>query len=140
MSIEQQFFNEYRLMYRPFINQINLVLEQYGLYSSQWGLLRILLEQGPQSYGDIAHLLYIEKPSVTKLVQKLIEMELVIIGVGKDKREKIVHLTEQGENTIAMIQNELKPILKKVLAGVSIGEIETAMHVLEKIRLNIKNG
>ena len=140
MPMEQQFFNEYRLMYRPFINQINVELEKHGLFSSQWGLLRMLMDQGPQSYGEIATLLYIEKPSVTKLVQKLIELELVNIQPGKDKREKIVHLTTHGEYIIEDIQRNLKPILERALAGVSGEHTEIAKQVLAQIRVNLTNG
>ena len=140
MTKEQQFFNEYRLMYRPFINQINLELEKHGLFSSQWGLLRMLSEQGPKTYGEIATLLYIEKPSVTKLVQKLIELELVSIQSGKDKREKIVHLTAHGVQKIDHIQQNLKPMLQKALHGVSDEQTEIAQQVLEQIRKNLMNG
>jgi MarR family transcriptional regulator, transcriptional regulator for hemolysin len=136
----QQFFNEYRLIYRPFTNQINMQLEKHGLFSSQWGLLRMLEDKGSQTFVDIANLLYIEKPSVTKLVQKLIDLELVEIRPGKDKREKVVHLTTHGERVIEQIHEELKPILEGVLAGVSAEDIEIAKKVLAKIRVNLKNG
>jgi MarR family transcriptional regulator, transcriptional regulator for hemolysin len=136
----QQFFNEYRLIYRPFTNQINMHLEKHGLFSSQWGLLRMLEDKGPQTFVDIANLLYIEKPSVTKLVQKLNDLELVEIKPGKDKREKMVHLTAHGKEVIAQIHQELQPILEGVLAGVSMGDIEIAKRVLAKIRVNLING
>ena len=140
MNKEQDFFNEYRLMYRPFINQINVQLEQYGLYSSQWGLLRLLTEKGPLTFGDIALAMYIEKPSVTKLVQKLVELQLVEIKPGKDKREKIVHLTTVGVEKIDEIQLSLQPLLQKALNGVTNKEMANAEKVLAQIRINITNG
>ncbi|MFJ7736254.1 MarR family winged helix-turn-helix transcriptional regulator [Lysinibacillus sp. NPDC097287] len=138
MTIEQDFFNEYRLMYRPFTNQINLQLEKYQLYSSQWGLLRLLTDKGPHSLVEIANYMYIEKPSVTRLVQKLVELGYVETVVGKDKREKLVQLTGRGENIVQEIQAHLKPFLEESLAGVSEKDIEIATQVLAKIRANIK--
>ena len=138
MTIEQDFFNEYRLMYRPFTNQINLQLENYQLYSSQWGLLRLLTDRGPHSLVEIANFMYIEKPSVTRLVQKLVELGYVETVVGKDKREKLVQLTEHGENIVEEIQANLKPYLEDSLADVSEKDIEIATQVLAKIRVNIK--
>ncbi|MFJ7951666.1 MarR family winged helix-turn-helix transcriptional regulator [Lysinibacillus sp. NPDC096418] len=138
MTIEQDFFNEYRLMYRPFTNQINLQLEKYQLYSSQWGLLRLLMDKGPHSLVGIANYMYIEKPSVTRLVQKLIELGYVETVAGKDKREKLVQLTEHGENIVHEIQAYLKPFLEDSLAGVSEQDIEIATQVIAKIRANIK--
>ena len=138
MTIEQEFFNEYRLMYRPFTNQINLQLEKYQLFSSQWGVLRLLTDRGPHSLVEIANYMYIEKPSVTRLVQKLVELDYVETVAGKDKREKIVQLTENGVEIVQEIQAYLKPFLEESLAGVSKQDIEIATQVLAKIRANIK--
>ena len=125
-------------MYRPFTNQINLQLEKYQLFSSQWGLLRLLMDKGPHSLVEIANFMYIEKPSVTRLVQKLVELGYVETVVGKDKREKLVQLTEHGENIVEEIQANLKPYLEDSLADVSEKDIEIATQVLAKIRVNIK--
>lgn len=127
-------------MYRPFINLINVHLEQYGLFSSQWGLLRLLAEKGPLTFGDIAIAMYIEKPSVTKLVQKLEELQFVEIKPGKDKREKIAHLTNNGIEKINEIQFTLKPMLQQALNGVTNEELYIAESVLAKIRKNITSG
>lgn len=140
MTVEQDFFAEYRLMYRPFINQINVKLEQHGLFSSQWGLLRLLIDRGPLTFGEIAHALFIEKPSATKLIQKLMELDFIEIHAGKDKREKVVHLTTQGEKLVGEIHNELNPILEQSLTGVSVEDMEIAKQVLAQIRKNIIGG
>ena len=127
-------------MYRPFINELNIGLEPYDLYSSQWGMLRIIAEEGPISFGDLASRLYIEKPSVTRQVQKLIELQLVEINSGKDKREKMVTLSAHGKEIVDEIQQKLKPSLEAALSGVSAEEVDIAKRVLAQIRLNIKNG
>ena len=127
-------------MYRPFINELNIKLGQYNLYSSQWGMLRMIADEGPISFGEIASLLYIEKPSVTRQVQKLVDLQLVEIKSGKDKREKIVHLSANGHQIVEEIQQNLKPSLEAALSGVSSEEIEIAKRVLAQIRLNLKNG
>ncbi|MCS1382144.1 MULTISPECIES: MarR family winged helix-turn-helix transcriptional regulator [Lysinibacillus] len=137
MTIEQQFFNEYRLMYRPFTNQLNMQLEHFQLYSSQWAVLRFLIDKGPHSLVEIASFMSIEKPSVTRLVQKLVELGYVETVAGKDKREKVVQLTPFGENIVQEVQEHLKPFLEKALAGVPKQDIETATRVLATICMNI---
>ncbi|AVK97225.1 MarR family transcriptional regulator [Lysinibacillus sphaericus] len=137
MTIEQQFFNEYRLMYRPFTNQLNMQLEHFQLYSSQWAVLRFLIDKGPHSLVEIASFMSIEKPSVTRLVQKLVELGYVETVAGKDKREKVVQLTPFGENIVQEVQEHLKPFLEKALAGVAKQDIETATRVLATICMNI---
>lgn len=137
MTIEQNFFNQYRLMYRPFINQVNVQLEKYQLYSSQWAVLRLLNDKGRHSFVEIANYMSIEKPSVTRFVHKLIELGYVETVAGRDKREKLVQLTAYGEELVLEIKAHLKPLFEQALEGVSKQEIEIATQVLEKICANI---
>jgi len=137
LTIEQQFFNEFRLMYRPFTNQLNRQLEPYQLYSSQWAVLRFLIDKGPHSLVEIANFMSIEKPSVTRLVQKLVDLRYVETVAGKDKRAKVVQLTSYGEKIVDEIQEHIKPLLEKALAGVSKQDIEIASRVLANISKNI---
>lgn len=137
MTIEQEFFNQYRLMYRPFINLVNVQLEKYQLFSSQWALLRLLMDKGPHTFVDIANFMFIEKPSVTRLVQKLVELGYVETVAGRDKREKLVQLTANGEEIVQEIKSQLKPFFEQSLAGVSERDIEIATKVLANICANI---
>jgi len=137
LTIEQEFFNQYRLMYRPFINLVNVQLGKYQLYSSQWALLRLLKDKGPHSFVDIANFMFIEKPSVTRLVQKLVELGYVETVAGRDKREKLVQLTANGEEIVQEIQAHLKPTMEQALAGVSERDIEIATQVIANICANI---
>ncbi|UPW84889.1 MarR family winged helix-turn-helix transcriptional regulator [Lysinibacillus sp. Ag94] len=137
LTIEQEFFNQYRLMYRPFINLVNEQLGKYQLYSSQWALLRLLKDKGPHTFVDIANFMYIEKPSVTRLVQKLVDLGYVETVAGRDKREKLVQLTVNGELIVQEIQAHLKPTMEQALAGVSERDIEIATQVLANICANI---
>lgn len=137
MTIEQNFFNQYRLMYRPFINQVNVQLEKYQLYSSQWAVLRLLNDKGRHSFVEIANYMSIEKPSVTRFVHKLVDLGYVETVAGRDKREKLVQLTAYGEELVLEIKANLKPLFEQALAGVSKQEIEIATQVLAKICANI---
>ena len=124
-------------MYRPFINLVNEQLGKYQLYSSQWALLRLLMDKGPHTFVDIANFMFIEKPSVTRLVQKLVELGYVETVAGRDKREKLVQLTVNGEVIVQEIQAHLKPTMEQALAGVSERDIEIATQVLANICANI---
>lgn len=137
MTVEQEFFNQYRLMYRPFINQLNVQLEPYQLYSSQWAVLRFLNDKGPHSFVDIANFMSIEKPSVTKLVHKLVDLGYVETVAGKDKREKLVHLSKYGEELVQEIKSQLRPFFEQALAGVPQQDIEIATQVVARICMNI---
>lgn len=88
MQPHQAFFHEYRMMYRPFINKLNVYLASHQLYSSQWAILRLLISEKSLTLVEISNSLNVEKPTTTRMIQKLIELGYVTTVPGKDKREK----------------------------------------------------
>jgi len=95
------------------------------------------MDKGPHTFVDIANFMFIEKPSVTRLVQKLVELGYVETVAGRDKREKLVQLTANGEEVVKEIKAQLKPFFEQALAGVSEKDIEIATNVLANICANI---
>ncbi|MNH48000.1 hypothetical protein D3C79_1115310 [compost metagenome] len=56
---------------------------------------------------------------------------------GKDKREKLVHLSKYGEELVQEIKSQLRPFFEQALAGVPQQDIEIATQVVERICMNI---
>ena len=68
------------------------------VFLTLYGRLLIILENnGPSSLVDISSYHNIEKPSITRRVQRLEERRLIDVLPGKDRREKMIKLTESGE-------------------------------------------
>lgn len=133
----QEFFHNYRMMYRPYVNKMNSVLMKYQLYTSQWGILRLLAVKGPHNFVDIANAIYVEKPSVTRLISKLIELGFVETKPGTDKREKYAHLTVKGEEMFHVISEDIHQTWLNTTDGISEEELKIASEVLEKVRRNL---
>ncbi|SDH97831.1 DNA-binding transcriptional regulator, MarR family [Alteribacillus persepolensis] len=137
MKPHQQFFYQYRKMYRPFIKKLNIYLSRHNLYSSQWAILHLLLNEGPHTIGDIAEYQNVEKPTVTRMIQRLKELDYIETTPGKDKREKKIQLTKAGESVCEDVLLTIEEFQKEALQGISEDEQLIASRILMKVRENL---
>ncbi|KOO47260.1 MarR family winged helix-turn-helix transcriptional regulator [Viridibacillus arvi] len=137
MQPHQAFFHEYRMMYRPFINKLNVYLASHQLYSSQWAILRLLISEKSLTLVEISNSLNVEKPTTTRMIQKLIELDYVTTVPGKDKREKKVQLTSFGHDVCKDVQVTIEQFQLDALEGISVEEQIIVSKVLETVRNNL---
>lgn len=137
MQFSQKFFAEYIQLYRPILNRLNTLLAPYQLFHSQWGILKLLKLEGEMTLAEIAMHRQVEKPSVTKIVQRLLEMELVSIRPGLDRREKWIVLTENGQITVKTIMSDLEVLYGELLEGAPPEDIEAGIRMLELANKNL---
>lgn len=87
--------------------------------------------------AEIAERQQVEKPSVTKILQRLLEMEYVESTPGQDKREKWIRLTNSGEAVCRDVTEQLATLYEELLKGSSIEELEKTISVLARIHQNL---
>ena len=76
--------------YKPLLDRLEITYPQYLVLSTLW-------EGGPQSVGGIADRLALESSTVTPLVKRLEQAELVIRQRNPDdERQVVVSLTAKG--------------------------------------------
>lgn len=134
----QPFFTTLKLISRPYSSKMQDLLLPLGLTEVQWGLIRILYEEGPSTFTDIATYWRVEKPSVTPIAQKLVEQELIYIGIGQDKRQKVMHLTSNGVEKYKETKQIVDTLQKNLLIGITEQERQITEQVLEKLLVNLK--
>src|SRR5690606_5851570 len=76
--------------------ELNAVLKEHDLFASQWTVLYCIYEHGNMSLTEIWKYLNVEAPTVTRTVNRLAELGWLTIEEGKDRRERIVKLSEQA--------------------------------------------
>lgn len=76
--------------------QINEVLIPLGLYSAQWAVIFVLKTKGTLTQKDLCDYLSVEAPPMTRTIQRLVKQGYVQQVQGKDKRERLVQLTEEA--------------------------------------------
>lgn len=81
---------------RYLTNQFNETLKQHGLYSSQWAVIYVLKKKGSMTQRELCQYLSIGAPPLTRTIQRLVKQGFVRQIQGKDKREKVIQLTEEA--------------------------------------------
>ncbi|MFL6516656.1 MAG: MarR family winged helix-turn-helix transcriptional regulator, partial [Bacillus sp. (in: firmicutes)] len=85
------------MLYRPFENNLNMHLAEHNLHRAQWSIIHYLSNKGPATLVELSRYLYVEKPTVTRTMNRLEELGYVEQLPSKDKREKRTQLTELGQ-------------------------------------------
>ncbi len=132
------FFSKLRLIQRPYTNQLNEVTQEFQLSSVQWALLKYISEHGEATFSDVAIYWQVEKPSITPIAQRLIDLGLLYVAAGKDKRQKFMHLTEKGQSKYVEMKLEVDQFQDELIEDIPIEELLIAESLLDKIHRNLK--
>ncbi|MDR4888090.1 MarR family transcriptional regulator [Fredinandcohnia sp. QZ13] len=124
-------------MYRPFESQLNVELSKHQLYRAQWSILYYIVNFGSPTLVEISNYLGVEKPTVTRTINRLEELGYVEHIPGKDKREKRMQLTVLGKKVYQDVRKTVDEFEKEIIKGVSEKELLEAVHVMKAIRNNL---
>ena len=124
-------------MYRPYLNQLNAQLAPFNLTSSQWAILHFVLHNGEQTISDISTYQNVERPTITKMVQRLIELDYVEAQSGTDKRTKFIRLSENGETVCEQVLEKLSTYQSYLVEEIPEDDQLLVADVLRKISAKI---
>jgi MarR family transcriptional regulator, transcriptional regulator for hemolysin len=125
------------ILYRPFENNLNLLLSKHHLQRAQWTILYYLSNFGSATLVELSNYQGVEKPTVTRTMYRLEEMGYVEQMPSKDKREKRMQLTELGRNVYKDVRVPIDQFEQDILKGISEEEQLEAIRIMSKIRNNI---
>jgi DNA-binding MarR family transcriptional regulator len=135
----QGIFQRYLLLYRPLISRLNELLSEYDLSYSLWQVIFFVKNNGPSTLVEISVHFNVEKPTITRTVQRLEEKQLINVKQGKDRREKIISLSEFGEDLYQNCRQKITKLEYEAMQGISKDKQSTVFEILPKIRENIIN-
>lgn len=133
MKMNKLVFHELNQKARLSIKVLNEALKEYELYSAQWSILYTLKRFGIMTQTEIWQYLHVEAPTVTRTLVKLEQRKLIIREEGKDKRERIVQLTEEAQILIPIIEERIDQVEKQLLLSLSLDEVDQLTQLLKKI-------
>ncbi|WP_010677956.1 MarR family winged helix-turn-helix transcriptional regulator [Bacillus timonensis] len=131
------FFQQLTQLYRPFESKLNVELGKHQLYRAQWSILYYIVNIGSPTLVDISNYLGVEKPTVTRTINRLEELGYVKHVPGKDRREKRMQLTSLGQQVYKEVRETVDEFEKEIIKGVSEQELLEAIHVMKAIRNNL---
>ena len=121
---------------RNFTKKLNEKIAPLGLYSSQWGIILYLHEKDQCTQIELCQYLGVEAPTITRTLTRMEEMGLVIRNEGRDKRERIIKLTEKAHEMFPKWHEEAKNIEIEAINNIN-KELEIFNSVLEKMMNNL---
>jgi len=89
-----ELFHTLHQLSRHLTNTLNEALKPLGLYGSQWSVIFVLQSKGSLTQKELCDYLFVEAPPMTRTIQRLVKQGYVRQVPGKDKREKLVQLTD----------------------------------------------
>lgn len=138
MDRNQYLFQNQIHFSRKFSAIINEKLSAHGLYSGQWSIIYLLKQQQPISQARICEHLNVEAPTMTRTIKRLEMNGWVERVAGKDKREKLIKITQSALEKYPIWQREVRLIEEKILADITREEQESLDKTIQKMLENIQ--
>ena len=122
--------------------EFNNLLRTLGITASQCAVLDYLFSSRKEEVNqrDIEKALSLKNPTVTGLLKRLDEKGFIlIVPSNRDKRCKIVYLTEKAYDIQRRMEADRKKIDKKLTIGMTNKEKEALQKMLGKVLYNISD-
>lgn len=113
--------------------------EGIDITTEQWSVLACLWQKDKVTQQTLCKLTAKDKPSMTRLIDKLEKRNLVTrVSDHNDRRINLIHLTDTGIELQAKATDLVQKIATKTLSNITEEELNTSKTVLKKIMANLK--
>ncbi|APC49295.1 MarR family transcriptional regulator [Virgibacillus halodenitrificans] len=119
--------------YRHLNKEMNYRLQEHNLYSSQWSVIFCLNRFGPMTQTEIWKYLHTEAPTITRTVSRMEKNGWLIRKPGKDKRERVIELTEKARTEYSALRQTMDQFDHDMLALLSEQEKKQLYFLLKKM-------
>ena len=110
------------------------ILPIKDITSSQIVILMLLHEEGHMTVGKIANHMSVSGPTVTGLVDRLVNNNYIARKRNpKDRRQVVVTLTKQGLSTVKLFQETVRKRWRQILGNLTQPERENFISTMRKI-------
>ncbi|PAE24705.1 MarR family transcriptional regulator [Bacillus sp. 7894-2] len=137
---QSEFFHSINQFTRHFSKVLNESLVPLGLYAAQWTIIYRLKTGGPNTQKEISSYLGVEAPTMTRTLARLEKSGWITRTAGKDKREKLISLTDAAileyDNWLTAVRSSESNVLQNITEE----EISTMIRLMAKMRENMVPG
>lgn len=113
---------------------IRALLSGAGLTEQQWRVLRVVQEDGPIDPTQIADKACLLLPSLTRILQKLEEKQLISRQRDKeDRRRQVVRIAPAGEKVIADNIEASLELMNRTRAKMGADRYEALLDLLNEL-------
>ena len=118
MDEKQHFFHIVSQTSRKFTKKFNERVSPTGLFSAQWAVIFRINQTGSCTQTELCQYLNVESPTMTRTLTHMETMGWIIRTEGKDRREKLISLSDTALKMIPVWQEEVDSFEEKTLEGI----------------------
>ncbi|WP_338469606.1 MarR family transcriptional regulator [Niallia sp. XMNu-256] len=132
--MELSFFH-YQLQFsRSFTKKLNEQLREVGLYHSQWLIVYYLKHYEASTLVEISRYLNVEKPTISRTVDRLEQSQLVERISSNDKRERKIKLTVKGNEVYQEAIKVVETFEGELIEGITETEREMILRAFKTLK------
>src|SRR3954451_12717314 len=133
-----EFFHQYLQLSRTYTKKLNEQLGQLNIFHAQWTILYYLHYTRSATLVEISQYSDVEKPTITRTVNRLYERGLIEQIPTEDKRERRIQLTDLGVRMYEECQQIVTQFEQSIMKSIPKEEIEQTRRMLLQLRKNMK--
>ena len=139
--MKKTFLKYISVIYRNTNRYLDICLEEDKIGAGQHFFLTYIHENEGITMYDLAKIGNFDKGTVTKAVQKLMDLGYVTTKTDEvDKRVKHIYVTEKAQKVLDRVYETRQIWKENITKGISSQEIELVADILEKMAENSKEG
>lgn len=124
--------------YRAINENVNRLIQTYGLNPTEFAVLELLYHKGDQPLQQIGGKILLASGSITYVVDKLEEKGyLVRVACPNDRRVTFAQITDNGKAFIEDVFPEHEKKINELMSELSPEEKHTAIELLKKLGLSV---
>lgn len=123
------------LFYKKIKTSIKHLKSKYSKPEGYYQILGILISSKFMSTSEIGRMLYISKPNMTPLIDKLVEDNMVKrVRSHKDRRIVYIEITEDGKNFLYDARKAVEQNIRENLSKLDENDLRVLSESLENIK------
>lgn len=125
-----------RMAPRAIVRLYDRALAEVGIRQVAYAMLARLDAEGPLSINELASRLALERTTCSREVAPLVRAGLIEVGVGDDRRQRILRLSAAGADRIAQARPSWRAVQRQVaqsFGGEQTGELLAALRTLLQV-------
>lgn len=127
-----------RQLTRRVSQHYDMALRNVGLKTTQYSLLSYVVKLGPIRAVDLARAMRMSTSTLSRNLQPLVAMELLVIEPGVDARSRLISATEQGRRKRAEAQRKWRVAQEGINQLLGVQRV-LALHALIDESLEVLN-
>jgi MarR family transcriptional regulator, 2-MHQ and catechol-resistance regulon repressor len=125
--------------YRAVNEHVNKRIQRYGLNPTEFAVLELLYHKGDQPLQQIGGKILLASGSMTYVIDKLEKKEyLRRVACAEDRRVTFAQITDRGKKLIEQVFPSHQNEIDRIMSVLSEEEKDTAIELLKKIGLSVK--